>query len=112
MGEGGVAGQPVVRDPQARRGGSAMFSSPHCAHLIEVARRVVRHLPDTDVRAAVLYGSVAWGDADEASDLDIMLLLDRPMGYREVTRVRLADLFGHPLPNGPVFADLDRLAVA
>jgi len=60
------------------------------------------------LRAAVLFGSVAWGDADEASDLDLMLLLDQPAGYREVTRLRVADLLGRPLPDGPRFIDLDR----
>ncbi len=84
--------------------------NPRCTDLIATAREVLKHLPDTDIRSAFLFGSAAWGDADEASDLDIMLLLDRPASYREVTRVRLADLFGHPLASGPVFADLDRVS--
>lgn len=67
-------------------------------------------LPDTDVVAAFLFGSAAWGDADAASDLDIMLLLDRPAGYREVSRVRVADVLAEPLPDGPAFADLDRIS--
>jgi hypothetical protein len=41
-----------------------------------------------------------------------MLLLDRPAGYREVTRVRVADLLGRPLSEGPVFVDLDRISSA
>ncbi len=86
--------------------------NPTCADLIAVAHEVVRQVAEPDLKAAVLFGSVAWGDADEASDLDIMLLLDRPAGYREVTRVRLADLPGSPRPDGPLFVDFDRLSVA
>ncbi len=84
--------------------------SRYCERLIEVAHRLMDALPDTDVVAAFLFGSAAWGDADAASDLDIMLLLDRPAGYREVTRIRLADVLGEPLPDGPTFADLDRIS--
>lgn len=86
-------------------------SNPHCTRLINVACQLVEHLPDTDLRAAFLFGSAAWGDADAASDLDIMLLLDRPAGYREVTRIHPSDLLGYPLPDGPAFADLDRISV-
>ena len=86
--------------------------NPICAHLIEVAHEVVQQVVEPDLKVAVLFGSVAWGDADEASDLDIMLLLDRPAGYREVTRVRLAALLGSPLPAGPLFVDFDRLSAA
>ncbi len=85
-------------------------SNPRCGELIEVAKQLMDHLPDRDVRSAFLFGSPAWGDADEASDIDIMLLLDRPVGYREVTRVRIPDLIGHFLPHGPLFADLDRIS--
>ena len=85
-------------------------TNPYCTRLIEAAHRLADALPDTNVVAAFLFGSAAWGDADAASDLDIMLLLDRPAGYREVTRVRLADMLAEPLPNGPVFADLDRIS--
>ncbi|MGW0228008.1 nucleotidyltransferase family protein [Actinopolymorpha singaporensis] len=81
--------------------------------MAEVARRLVAKLPDDDVRAAVLFGSVAWGDANEASDIDLMLCLDRPVGYRLVTRVRVADILGRTtpeLPTSPVFADIDRIS--
>lgn len=87
-------------------------NNPRCAHLIAVARQVADRLVEPGLRAAVLFGSAVWGDADEASDLDIMILLDRPAGYREVTRVQVADLLGQPLPDGPRFADLDRLSAA
>ncbi len=82
----------------------------HSAHLIAVARKLLERLPDPDIRAAFLFGSPAWGDADEASDIDVMLLLDRLPGYREVTRVRIEDLLGYALPDGPRFADLDRIS--
>lgn len=85
-------------------------TNPYCARLVDVAHLLVDALPDTDVVAAFLFGSAAWGDADAASDLDIMLLLDRPAGYREVARVRLADLLEEPFPDGPTFADLDRIS--
>ena len=87
-----------------------MTPTAHTDRLIAVARQVVEALPDRNVRAAVLYGSVAWGDADAASDLDIMLLLDQPAVQRTVARERVADLLGHPLPHGPLFADLDRVS--
>lgn len=82
----------------------------HCTYLISIAHKLVGLLPDRDLQAAFLFGSAAWGDADAASDLDIMLLVDRPVAYREVTRIYLADLFGRPLENGPTFADLDRIS--
>ncbi len=87
-----------------------MTTNPYCARLIEVAHRLVDALPDTDIVAAFLFGSTAWGDADSASDLDMMLLLDRPAGYWEVTRVRVADVLAHPLTDAPAFADLDRIS--
>nr|WP_092888446.1 nucleotidyltransferase domain-containing protein [Actinopolymorpha cephalotaxi] len=83
--------------------------------MAEVAREVLAKLPDDDVRAAFVFGSVAWGDADEASDIDLMLCLNRPGDYREVTRVRVADVLGRTapeLPRSPVFADIDRISAA
>src|SRR5438874_13643230 len=82
----------------------------HCTRLIACARQLIEHLPDADLRAAFLFGSAAWGDADASSDLDIMLLVDRPVDYREVTRIHLADFFGDALKDGPRFADLDRIS--
>src|SRR6266511_3006005 len=81
-----------------------------CERLVGVARRLAEGFPDRDARAIFLFGSAAWGDADEASDLDIMLVLDRPAGYREVTRSRVADLLCLPAPltRGPLFVDVDR----
>jgi predicted nucleotidyltransferase len=89
-------------------------ASHDCERLIGVAHRLAETFPDTDARAIFLFGSAAWGDADEASDLDIMHTLDRPAGYREVTRSRVADLLGLPasLPQGPLFVDIDRVSAA
>jgi len=84
--------------------------NPHCTRLIACAHQLIEHLPDADLQAAFVFGSAAWGDADATSDLDIMLLLDRPAGYREVTRVRLADILGDRLADGTLFADLDRIS--
>ena len=88
--------------------------------MAEVAREVMAKLPDEDVRAAFVFGSVAWGDADEASDIDLMLCLDRAGDYREVTRVRVADVLGdagsrmpasEPTPPmAPIFVDIDRIS--
>lgn len=88
--------------------------SDHCVQLVAVAHRLADGFPDTDARAIFLFGSAAWGDADEASDLDIMILLDRPAGYREVERSRTADLLGLPAPlaGGPLFVDVDRVSAA
>jgi hypothetical protein len=77
--------------------------------MAEIARELVACLPDDDVYAAFVFGSVAWGDADRASDVDVTLCLDRPGDYREVTRVRVPDVIGRPCPDGPLFADLDRI---
>ncbi len=85
--------------------------NPRCAYLIAIAHQVLGRIVEPDLRAAFLFGSVAWGDADAASDIDIMLLLDRPAGYREVTRVRVADLLGYAPADGPRFVDLDRFSV-
>lgn len=78
---------------------------------IALAHEAVQQLTTPDLRAAFLFGSVAWGDADASSDLDIMLLLDCPPPFREVTRIRLPDLVGRELRDGPHFADLDRIAL-
>lgn len=82
-----------------------------CRRMLDVARELVSQLPDRDVRAAFVFGSVAWGDADQASDVDIMVCVDRPSDYREVTRVRVADIIGGSFPDGPMFADLDRISL-
>ncbi len=79
---------------------------------IMTARTLVVRLRAADVRAAYLFGSVAWGDADAASDLDIGLLLDRPRDDRTVVRVRVAELVPDAPPGGPRFADLSYQTVA
>ena len=84
--------------------------TPLCRQLTEVAARVVEALPDPDLRGAFLFGSAAWGDADEASDIDLMVLVDRPAQYREVRRVRVAELLGPQAGPAPRFADLDRVS--
>jgi hypothetical protein len=82
------------------------------ARAVDVARRLVASLVEPDLRLAWLFGSFAWGDGDAASDLDLMLLLDRPPGYRHASRVRVADVLGGPVPGGPRFADVDRMSFA
>lgn len=87
--------------------------APVSRRMAEVARRLTAKLPDDDVRAAVVFGSVAWGDANEASDIDLMLCVNRPVDYRVVTRVRVADILGRTAPEAPtspVFADIDRIS--
>ncbi|MEQ7124416.1 nucleotidyltransferase domain-containing protein [Actinopolymorpha sp. B11F2] len=94
----------------SRIGAESAPRSAECVRMAEVAREVVARLPDDDVYAAFVFGSVAWGDADRASDVDVTLCLDRPNDYREVSRVRVADVIGRPCPDGPLFADVDRIA--
>ena len=84
--------------------------SDTCRAMTDVARALVAKLSDGDIRAAFVFGSVAWGDADVASDVDIAVCVDRPIDYREVTRVRVADVLGGSFPTGPRFADLDRIS--
>jgi hypothetical protein len=79
---------------------------------VAVARRLVERLPDTDAVGVLLSGSSTWADADESSDVDLQILLDRPPPYREVTCARVADMLGEPLPDGPFFVDLDRVSAA
>ena len=78
---------------------------------IALARRLVERLPDADVVGVLLSGSSTWGDADESSDVDLQILVDRPPPYREVTCERVAELLGGPVPDGPLFVDLDRVSV-
>lgn|GEM_PF-4643258 len=84
--------------------------SPQCRRLLDIAHAVLERLPDPDIRAAFVFGSATWGDADEASDLDLMLLVDRPDDYREVSRVRAAEVLGGDGGALPRFLDLDRVA--
>jgi len=85
---------------------------PHCQRLLAVGRAVLERLPDADIRAAFVFGSTTWGDADAASDIDLMLLLDRPEDFRAVTRVRVAEVLGSGLGGAPRFADIDRVSAA
>lgn len=62
--------------------------------------------------AVLLAGSSTWGDADESSDVDLQILLDRPAPYREVTCIRIAEFLGEAPPDGPHYVDLDRLSAA
>lgn len=82
------------------------------AAAIRTARTLVERLRAADVRAAYLFGSVAWGDADAASDLDIGLILDRPRVERAVVRARVTALLPDVPPGVPAFADLAYQTVA
>jgi hypothetical protein len=79
---------------------------------VAVARRVVERLPDHGVVGVLLSGSSTWADADASSDVDLQVLLDRPPPYREVTCLRIADLLGEALPDGPHYVDVDRISAA
>lgn len=80
-----------------------------CARGLDSAKRLVEALRDEDLVAAFVFGSVAWGDADDASDVDIMLLLDRDDDFREVRRIRVRDVVPDAAAS-PVFADVDSFA--
>lgn len=85
-------------------------ASTVCEVLAEVGEEFVAKLPDPDVCAAFIFGSIAWGDADRSSDIDVMVCLDREDEFREVGRVRVADVLGRPVAGGPEFADVDRIS--
>lgn len=59
--------------------------------------------------AAFVFGSAAWGDAEETSDMDIAVLLDRDDDFRQVTRARVQELVKMSRP-APLFADVDRIS--
>ena len=82
--------------------------NPRSELQIALARRLVERLTDPDVVGVLLSGSSTWGDADESSDVDLQILVDRPPPYREVTCARVADLLGEPVPDGPPYGDVDR----
>ena len=78
--------------------------------VVEGAKRLIAaHSGLDDVVAAFVFGSVAWGDAGQGSDIDVLVLLDRDDDFREVQRVRVADLLDDQ-GSLPTFADIDRMA--
>jgi predicted nucleotidyltransferase len=86
-----------------------MGSSELCERWVETARRLLAVSPEADLVAAFVFGSAAWGDAGETSDVDIMVLLGRDDDFREVTRVRVSELVSMS-PPAPLFADIDRVS--
>src|SRR5437867_3628766 len=80
--------------------------------LSAVARRIAERLDEPELVAVLLSGSATWGDADGTSDVDLVVLLDRPPPYREVVHRRITDLLGEAFPQGPLFADVDRLSAS
>ena len=80
--------------------------------LSAVARRIAERLDEPELVAVLLSGSATWGDAAGTSDVDLVVLLDRPPPYREVVHRRITDLLGEAFPQGPLFADVDRLSAS
>lgn len=77
---------------------------------VDAAKRLIAaHSGLDNVVAAFVFGSLAWGDAGRGSDIDVMVLLDRDDDFREVQRVRVADLLDDQ-GSLPMFADIDRMA--
>ena len=86
-----------------------MASQGLCDRWVEAARRLLAALPGADLVAAFVFGSAAWGDAEETSDVDIMVLLDRRDDFRQVTRARVGELVDMS-PPAPMFADVDSVS--
>jgi uncharacterized protein len=66
------------------------------AHEPELRRRGVTH--------AAVFGSVARGEANATSDLDVLIDLDpeRPIGLYAAIKLYIAELFGADSLDGPV----------
>ncbi len=80
---------------------------------IRIATSLVEEIAQEEpVLAAFLFGSVAWNDADAASDLDLMILVDREPPFREVTRIPVPKRVHSRVTLRPEFADLDRMSKA
>lgn len=78
---------------------------------IRIASSMVEDIAHTEpVLAAFLFGSVAWNDADAASDLDLMILVDREPPFREVTRIAISKSLDSRVRVRPEFADVDRVS--
>lgn len=72
-------------------------------------RLIIAHGGCDGVVAAFVFGSRAWGDADQSSDIDLMVLLDRDDDFRQVQRVRVSDHLDDQ-ESLPMFADIDRIS--
>ncbi|MFD1675748.1 nucleotidyltransferase domain-containing protein [Alicyclobacillus fodiniaquatilis] len=78
---------------------------------IRIASSMVEDIAQTEpVLAAFLFGSVAWNDADAASDLDLMILVDREPPFREVTRIAIDKNLDSRVRVRPEFADVDKVS--
>lgn len=78
---------------------------------IQIASSMVEDIAHAEpVLAAFLFGSVAWNDADHASDLDLMILVDREPPFREVTRIAIPKSLECRVTVRPEFADVDRVS--
>lgn len=77
--------------------------SPNQLQALEQVRR--RLLYDFDVEAILLYGSVARGETDEESDLDLLVLTTKPL--TRTARHRMTDaVFEVNLHHGTNFSTL------
>ena len=74
------------KKPNMKRLDDIPLSPNQLQALDEVRRRLFR---DFDVEAILLYGSVARGEADEESDLDLLVLTTKPL--TRTARHRITD---------------------
>lgn len=86
-----------------------MVAAPVEVVVDDAKRLIAAHNGLDGVVAAFVFGSLAWGDAGQGSDIDVLVLLDRDDDFREVQRVRVADLLDDQ-GSLPMFADIDRMA--
>lgn len=111
----GLSGALVSYQERLPRGAGlcddgAMAAAP--AGIVDDVRRLIAaHSGLDDVVVAFVFGSLAWGDAGQGSDIDVLVILDRDDDFREVQRVRVADLLDDQ-GSLPMFADIDRMAFA
>src|SRR5207244_5596377 len=89
----GSLGRPraVARRGSARGGGVPVGATPASEHLRGLAERIVHAaLERVPLRAALLVGSAARGDADFYSDLDLLLYVDELPPDDKLTQIRIA----------------------
>ena len=50
-------------------------------HVVEKCNHILENLYGDRLQGLILYGSVARGDADKTSDIDLLVLLEKPLDY-------------------------------
>lgn len=85
----------------------AVQTSPALTYLDEIVRRLVQHFNPVQI---VLFGSHARYQADEASDLDLLVVLDKVDHKRETTIAMRRVLSDLPVAKDIVVATSEEVA--